>query len=153
MPPVGYFDPYFANMQQGIGTQIEGLATQMQQQLNVGLENVNANMQGQFQAFGHHIHNTVYQPIMNSMQTMQQNLHGDMAALDSRFDYLPTSEQYQQLADSQAQLQQNFNTLNTSFTDFSTHFYSVYPAPVPPPQFYPHQLFYPPPPPPPPADD
>ena len=105
MPPVGYFDPYFANMQQGIGTQIEGLATQMQQQLNVGLENVNANMQGQFQAFGQHIHNTMYQPIMNSMQTMQQNLHGDMAALDSRFDYLPTSEQYQHLADSQAQLQ------------------------------------------------
>jgi len=52
VPPVGYFDPYFANMQQGIGTQIEGLATQMQQQLNVGLENMNANMQGQFQAFG-----------------------------------------------------------------------------------------------------
>ena len=138
VPPIGYFDPHFANMQQGIGTQIEGLATQMQQQLNVGLENVNANMQGQFQAFGQHIHNTMYQPIMNSMQTMQQNLHGDMAALDSRFDYLPTSEQYQHLADSQAQLQQNFNTLNTSFTDFSTHFYSVYLAPVPPPQFYPH---------------
>jgi hypothetical protein len=36
VPPAGYFDSYFANMQQGISTQFDGLATQMQHQLNLG---------------------------------------------------------------------------------------------------------------------
>ena len=55
--------------------------------------------------------------------------------------------------ESQRQLQQSFNTFNTTSTGFSDHFYSVHPAPVPPPEFYPHQPFYPPPLPPPPMDD
>jgi hypothetical protein len=41
VPPTGYFDPYFATMQQGFSTQFDGLATQMQQQLNLGFQNMN----------------------------------------------------------------------------------------------------------------
>ena len=39
-PPDGYFDPYFASMQQGMSTQIEGLATQMQNQMNLGFQHM-----------------------------------------------------------------------------------------------------------------
>ena len=39
-PPAGYFDPYFASMQQGMSSQIEGLATQMQNQMNLGFRNM-----------------------------------------------------------------------------------------------------------------
>jgi hypothetical protein len=77
-------------------------------------------------------------------------LHGDIAAVDSRIDDFPTSKQHQELVERQQKLQNDFNTFNTTFSGFSNHFY---PAPVPPPQFYPHQPFYPPPPPPPQMDD
>ena len=106
-------------------------------------------MNAWFQSFGQHIQNNMYQPMMTQLQNVQENLHSDITALDSRFDDLPSSEQYEQLVERQQQLQQSFNTFNTTFTGFSDHFYSVYPAPVPPPEFYPHQPFYPPPPPPP----
>ena len=107
-------------------------------------------MNAEFQSFGQHIQNNMYHPMMIQLQNVQESLHLDIAALDSRFDDLPSSEQYEQLVERQQQLQQSFNTFNTTFTGFSDHFYLVYPAPVPPPEFYPHQPFYPPPPPPPP---
>ena len=91
--------------------------------------------------------------MMIQLQNVQEILHLDIAALDSRFDDLPSSEQYEQLVERQQQLQQSFNTFKTTFTGFSNNFYSVYPAPVPPSQFYLHQPFYPPPPPPPLMDD
>ena len=40
VPPAGYFDPYFANMQQGMTTQVEGLAQQTQQQMSLGFQNM-----------------------------------------------------------------------------------------------------------------
>jgi hypothetical protein len=85
-----------------------------------------------FQAFGQHLHTEMYQPLMTRMQTVQEGLHADIAAVDYRFDDLPTSEQHQELVDKQQKLQNDFNTFNTVFTSFTNHFYSVYPAPVPP---------------------
>ena len=90
--------------------------------------------------------------MMAQMQGVQQSLHSDIAALDSRFEDLPASQQFELLEQRQEQLEQRFDTFSTTFTGFSDHFYSVFPAPVPPPEFYPHQPFYPPPPPPPPMD-
>ena len=95
----------------------------------------------------------MYQPMMTQLQNVQENLHSDITALDSRFDDLPSSEQYEQLVERQQQLQQSLNTFNTTFMGFFDHFYSVYPALVPPPEFHPHQPFYSPPLPPPPMDD
>ena len=89
---------------------------------------------------------------MAQMQGVQESLHSDIAALDSRFEDLPSSEQFDQLEQRQQQLEQRFDTISTIFTGFSDHFYSVFPAPVPPPEFYPHQPFYLPPPPPLPMD-
>ena len=86
---------------------------------------------------------------MAQMQGFQESLHSDIAALNSRFEDLPSSEQFEQLEQRQEQLEQRFDTFSTAFTGFSDHFYSVFPAPVPPLEFYPHQPFYPPPPPPP----
>ena len=39
-PPAGYFDSYFASMQQGMSSQIEGLASQIQSQMNLGFQNI-----------------------------------------------------------------------------------------------------------------
>ena len=137
VPPAGYFDPYFANMQQGMNTYVEGLANQMQQQMTLGFQNMQQNFQEQmnagFQSFGQHLHDTMYQPIMDRLQNVQEGLHMDIAALGSRFDDLPSSEDHQQLVEQQQKLQQDFDTFNTTFTGFIDHFYSVYPAPVPPP--------------------
>ena len=133
-PPAGYFDLYFVSLQQGMSTQIEGLATQMQNQMNLG-----------FQHMQEHISQTMYQPMMTQLRGVQESLHSGIAALDSRFEDMPSSEQVQQL-------EQRFDTFSAVFTGFSDHFYSVFPAPVPPPEFYPHQPFYPLPPPPPPMD-
>jgi hypothetical protein len=78
------------------------------QQFNLGFQNMHQQVQSQMnaglQAFGQQIHNQVYQPLMTNMQNLQQGLHDDVAALDSRFDYLPTSEQHQALVERQQKL-------------------------------------------------
>ena len=52
-PPAGYFDPYFASMQQSMSSQIAGLASQMQNQMNLGFQNMQQQM---------------FQPMMAQMQ-------------------------------------------------------------------------------------
>jgi hypothetical protein len=136
-PPAGYFDQYFTSMQADLSSQIAGLTSQMQSQMDLNFQNMQQQM---------------FQPMMAQMQGVQESLHSDIAALDSRFEDLPSSEQFEQLEHRQQHLEQRFDTFSTAFTGFSDHFYSVFPAPVPPPEFYPHQPFYPPPPPPPPMD-
>ncbi|RLN35285.1 uncharacterized protein C2845_PM03G30100 [Panicum miliaceum] len=105
VPTAGYFDPHFANMQQNIGHQFDCLATQMQQQLNLRFQNRNQQFQGQlnagFETFGQQLHTKMYQPLMTSMQNPQQGLHGDIAAVDSRINDLPTSEQHDALIERQ----------------------------------------------------
>ena len=127
-------------------TQIEGLVGQMQNQMNLGFQNIQMQMT-------QHFNDTMFQPMMTQMRGVQDSLHSDIATLDTRFDDMPTSEQFQQLEQRQHQLEQRFDTFSTAFMGFSDHFYSVFPAPVPPLEFYSHQPFYPPPPPPPPMDD
>ena len=47
-PPAGYVDPYFASMQQGMSSQIEGLATQMKTQMNLDFQNMQQQMTHHF---------------------------------------------------------------------------------------------------------
>jgi len=68
--------------------------------------------------------------MMTSLQSVQESLHSDIVALDTRFDDLPSFEQFLLLVERQQQLQQDFNAFNTTFTGFTDHFYSVYPTPV-----------------------
>ena len=124
-----------------MSSQIEGLATQMQNQMNLGFQNMQMQMIK-------HFNDTMFQPMMTQMRGVQESLHSDIAALDTRFDDMPMSEQQRQ-----HQLEQRFDTFSTAFTGFSDHFYLVLTVPVPPLEFYLHQPFYPPPPPPPPMDD
>jgi len=113
--------------------------------MNLGFQNMQQQMTQHFQEH-------MFQPLMTQMQGVQESLHSDIVALESHFEDMPSSEQFGQLEARQQQLEQRFDTFNTAFTGFSDHFYSVFPAPVPPPEFYPHQPFYPPPPPPLPMD-
>jgi hypothetical protein len=106
-----------------------------QQQIDTSLNN-----------FGHHVYNTMHDPVMQRLGDMQTDLQNDLSALNDRFSQMSTSEQYQQLYDQQTQLQNNVNVMNTAFGDFRDDFYHSYPAPAPPPQFCPHPPFYPPPP-------
>ena len=128
-----------------MSSQIEGLASKMQNQMNLGFQNMQLQMT-------QHFNETMFQPMMTQMRGVQESLHSDIAALDSRFEDMPSSKQFQQLEARQQQLEQPFDTFSTTVTGFSDHFYSVFPAPVPPPEFYPHQPFYQPLPPPPPMD-
>jgi len=112
-------------MQQSMSFQIAGLASQMQSQMHLSFQNMQHQM---------------FQPMMAQMQKVQDSLHSDIAALDSRFEHMPSSEQFeqlekrqQQLEQRQQQLEQRFDTLHTAFTGFSDHFYSIYPPPPPSP--------------------
>ena len=58
-------------------------------------------MIAKFQSFGQHIQNNMYQPMMIQLQNVQESLHSDIAASDTRFDDLPSSEQYEQLVQRQ----------------------------------------------------
>ena len=80
-------------------TQIEGLASQMQKQMNLGFQNMQMQMT-------QHFNETMFQPTMTQMRGVQEKLHSDIAALDTRFDDMPTSEQLQQLEERQQQLEQ-----------------------------------------------
>src|SRR6185436_2132997 len=53
VPPAGYFDPYFASMQESMSSQIAGLASQMQNQMNLNFQNMQQQM---------------FQPMMAQMQ-------------------------------------------------------------------------------------
>ena len=44
-----------------------------------------------------HSSQTMYQPMMTQLRGVQESLHSDIAALDSRFEDMPSSEQVQQL--------------------------------------------------------
>ena len=67
-------------------TQIEGLVGQMQNQMNLGFQNMQMQMI-------QHFNDTMFQPMMTQMRGVQESLHSDIAALDTRFDDMPTSEQ------------------------------------------------------------
>ena len=73
-----------------MSSQIESLATQMQNQINLGFQNKQVHMTLQF-------NETMFQPMMAQMQGVQESLHSDIAALDSCFEDMPSSEQFQQL--------------------------------------------------------
>ena len=105
-----------------MSSQIAGLADQMQNQTNLNLQNMQQQM---------------FQSMMAQMQGVQESLHSDMAALDSRFEDMPSTEQFGQLEQRQEHLEQRFDTFSIAFTGFSDHFYSVFPAPVPPPAVLP----------------
>ena len=104
----------------------------MQNQVTLGFQTMQQNFQEQmnagFQSFGQHLHDNMYQPMMTSLQSVQESLHSDIVALDTRFDDLPCSEQFLLLVERQQQLQQDFNAFNTTFTGFTDHFYLVYPT-------------------------
>ena len=69
-------------MQQSMSSQIAGLASQMQNYMNLGFQNMQHQM---------------FQPMMAQMQAVQESLQSNIVALDSRFEDLPSSEQFEQL--------------------------------------------------------
>jgi cytolysin (calcineurin-like family phosphatase) len=82
-----------------------------QQQIDTSLDN-----------FGHHVYNTMHDPMMQRLGDMQTDLQNDLSALNDKFSQMSTSEQYQQLHDQQTQLQHDVHALNTAFGDFRDHF-------------------------------
>ena len=85
-------------MQQGMTTQIEGLTSQMQSQMNLGFQNMQQQMT-------QHLHDNMFQPMMAQMRGVQEGLHSDIKAFDSCFEDMPSSEQFQQLEARQQQLE------------------------------------------------
>lgn len=60
-------------------------------------QNFQNQMNAGFQAFGQHIHTTMYEPVMTRLQNVGETLHSDIDALNDTFTDLTTSEQHQQL--------------------------------------------------------
>ena len=56
--------------------------------MNLGFQNMQVQMTLQF-------NETMFQPMMAQMQGVQESLHSDIVALDSRFEDMPSSEQFQ----------------------------------------------------------
>jgi len=77
-------------MQQGMTSHMDGLVTQMQTQMNLDFQNMQQQMT-------QHFNEAMFQPMMAQMRGVQEDLHSDIAALDSRFEDMPSSEQFQQL--------------------------------------------------------
>ena len=71
-------------------SQIEGLASQMQNQMNLGFQNMQVQIT-------QHFNETIFQPLMSQMRGVQESLHSDIAVLDSRFEDIPSFDQDQQL--------------------------------------------------------
>lgn len=86
----------------------------------------------------------MYQPIMSSLQSIQQGLHNDIDALSSHVGTLSTQEQYQRIQNRQDHLEQHVGVLNNNFNAFNDHFNMIYPRLIPPLAQYPYQPFYPP---------
>jgi len=151
VPPEGYFDPYFASMQQSIDTQFQQIQTRFDshfeaygQQMNTNLQNMQQGFEQQletrFRAFEQNFHNNMYVPMMDRLQNVSNSINADISALNERFDGLTTFDDHERLANKQKQLQDDFDA-------FRDHFYSYFPAPVPPHEFLPHPPYLPPPPP------
>ena len=66
---------------------MDGLVTQMQTQMNLGFQNMQQQMT-------QHFNENMFQPMMTQMRGVQESLHSDIAALDTRFDDRPSSEQF-----------------------------------------------------------
>ena len=58
--------------------------------MNLGFQNMQQQMTQHFQEH-------MFQPLMTQMQGVQESLHSDIVALDSRFEDMPSSEQFGQL--------------------------------------------------------
>jgi hypothetical protein len=85
-PPAGYFDSYFANIQQSMNSQFQ----QMQSRFN-----------SHFEAYGQQMNDTMHDPMMQRLGDMQTDLQNDLSALNDIFSQISTSEQYQQLHEQQ----------------------------------------------------
>jgi len=57
----------------------------MQTQMNLGFQNIQQQMTQQF-------NETMFQPMMTQMRGVQESLHSDIVALDTRFDDMPSFE-------------------------------------------------------------
>jgi hypothetical protein len=101
-PPAGYYDSCFSNIQQSMNTQFQ----QMQSGFNSHFEAYGQQMNDTFQTmqqgfqqqidtslntFGHHVYNTMHEPMMTRLDDMQTNLQNDLSALNDKFSQLSTS--------------------------------------------------------------
>jgi hypothetical protein len=89
-PPAGYFDSYFANIHQSMNTQFQ----QMQSGFNSHFEAYGQQMNDTFQTmqqcfqqqidtsldnFGHHVYNTMHDPMMQRLSDMQIGFQNDLS--------------------------------------------------------------------------
>jgi ribonucleotide reductase beta subunit family protein with ferritin-like domain len=81
-------------MQNTWNTSFAQFGKSIQQQMQQGFHSMGQQWQGHMdtslQQFGQHLHSTMYQPIMTSLQNVQQGLHSDIDALSAQLGSLST---------------------------------------------------------------
>jgi hypothetical protein len=151
-PTLGYFDPYFQQMQHELQTHMDGRFQGMMAHMDGHFDTLLSQFDGQYSALNtrftfvdnqldgmhtqfddlrFHIQDTVHDPIMSRMNNMQQSFQDNMGALSSQFDTLSTNDCIHSLDERQQQLQNDFIQFSSIFDNFSSHYYIMYPRPPP----------------------
>jgi len=88
----------FQQMQMGFENHFEAYGQQMLNHFESMQHGFQQQLDARFTSFGQHIHDTMYQPMMNRLEHVNTSLHADIDALNDRFDDLTTTDEYQELA-------------------------------------------------------
>jgi hypothetical protein len=89
----------FPQMQSSINSHFEAYGQQMNNTFQTMQHGFLQKIFSSLNTFGHHMYNTIHEPILTRLDTLQTCLQTDISALNDRFSELSTFEQYQQIFD------------------------------------------------------
>jgi hypothetical protein len=89
----------FQQMQFGFNSHFEAYGQQMNDTFQIMQQSFQQQIDTSLDNFGHHVYNTMHDPMMQRLSDMQTGLQNDLSALNDRFSQMSTSEQYQQIYD------------------------------------------------------
>jgi paraquat-inducible protein B len=91
----------FQQMQSGFNSHFEAYGQQMSNTFQTMQHDFQQQINTSLNSFGHHVYNTMHEPMIKRLDDMQTDLQNDLSTLNDRFSQMSTSEQYQQIYDQQ----------------------------------------------------
>jgi hypothetical protein len=86
-------------MQSGFNSHFEAYGQQMNDTFQTMQRGFQQQIDTSLNIFGHHVYNTMYEPMMQRLDDKKTDLQNDLSALNDRLSQMSTSEQYQQIYD------------------------------------------------------
>jgi methionine synthase II (cobalamin-independent) len=81
-------------MQSGFNSRFEAYGQQMNDTFQTMQQGFQQQIDISLNTFGHHVYNSMHEPMMQKLNDMQTDLQNDLSALNDRFSQMSTSEQY-----------------------------------------------------------